>query len=165
MFVHFISLWCQVFHLSIIWRTELELHSTEIKPILIHASSYKETLCVCVLTQLCSTLCDPMDCSLSVHGIIPARILEWVAISFSRRSSGPGDWIPSLLGLLHWLVDSLPSGKPRGTLGYLYYILKKVLDSFFYVFYWNSNIHRSFFPWALLGGNLDNITILSSELL
>ena len=39
---------------------------------------------MCVLvTQLCSTLCDPMDCSLpdsSVHEILQARILEWVAI-------------------------------------------------------------------------------------
>ena len=37
----------------------------------------------------------PMDCSLpgiSVHGIFQARILEWVAISFSRRSSNPGNW-------------------------------------------------------------------------
>ena len=36
------------------------------------------------------TLCDPMDCSppgSSVHGILQARILEWVAISFSRGSS------------------------------------------------------------------------------
>ena len=42
------------------------------------------------LTQLCPTLCDPMDCSLpgsSVHRILQARILEWVAISFSRGSS------------------------------------------------------------------------------
>ena len=40
--------------------------------------------CVCVITQLCQTLCDFMDCSLpgsSVHGILQARILEWVAIS------------------------------------------------------------------------------------
>ena len=43
-----------------------------------------------LVTKLCLTLCDPMDCSLpdsSVHGILQARILEWVAISFSRRSS------------------------------------------------------------------------------
>ena len=43
----------------------------------------------------CPTLCDLMDCSLpgsSVHGIFQARILEWVAISFSRRSSWPRDW-------------------------------------------------------------------------
>ena len=42
------------------------------------------------VTQLYPTLCDPMDYSLpvsSVHGIFQARILEWVAISFSRRSS------------------------------------------------------------------------------
>ena len=42
------------------------------------------------VVQLCPTLCDPMDCSppgSSVHGIFQARILEWVAISFSRGSS------------------------------------------------------------------------------
>ena len=46
------------------------------------------------VAQLCPTLCDCMDCSLpdsSVHGIFWARILEWVAISFSRRSSPPRD--------------------------------------------------------------------------
>ena len=43
-----------------------------------------------LVTQLCLTLCDPMDCSQpgsSVHGIFQARILEWVAISSSRASS------------------------------------------------------------------------------
>ena len=42
------------------------------------------------VTQLCPTLCDPMDCSLpgsSLHGILQARVLEWVATSFSRGSS------------------------------------------------------------------------------
>ena len=41
------------------------------------------------LLQSCPTLCDPMDCSLphfSVHGILQARTLEWVAISFSTLS-------------------------------------------------------------------------------
>ena len=45
-----------------------------------------------VCAQLCSTLCDPMDCSppgSSVHGILQARILEWVAMPFSRESSWP----------------------------------------------------------------------------
>ena len=44
------------------------------------------------VTQLCLTLGDTMDCSLpgsSVHGIVQAKILEWVAISFSRGSSQP----------------------------------------------------------------------------
>ena len=46
------------------------------------------------VTQLCPTLCDPMDCSLpgsSIHGIVQARILEWVAIFFSRGSSQTRD--------------------------------------------------------------------------
>ena len=44
--------------------------------------------------QLCLTFCDPMDCSLpgsSVHGILQARIREWVAVPFSRGSSQPRD--------------------------------------------------------------------------
>ena len=50
-------------------------------------------VCVCVyvlVTQSCTILCDPMDCSSpgsSVHGILQARTLEWVAIPFSRGSS------------------------------------------------------------------------------
>ena len=46
------------------------------------------------VAQLCPTLCNPMDCSLpdsSVHGIFQARVLEWVAISFSKGSSQPRD--------------------------------------------------------------------------
>ena len=54
-----------------------------------------QTLSVCMHAkslQVCLTLCDPMDCSRpgsSVHGIFHARILEWVAISYSRVSSPP----------------------------------------------------------------------------
>ena len=55
------------------------------------------TLLKCVLvTQLCPTLCDPMDYSppgSSVHGMFQARILEWVAIPFSKGSSRPRDGI------------------------------------------------------------------------
>ena len=46
------------------------------------------------VAQSCPTLCDPMDCSRlgsSIHGIFQARILEWVAISFSSGSSQPRD--------------------------------------------------------------------------
>ena len=48
------------------------------------------------VTQLCLTLCDPVDCSLpgfSISGIPQARILEWAAISFFRGSSPPRDRI------------------------------------------------------------------------
>ena len=47
-----------------------------------------------LVAQLCLTLCNPMDCTLptsSLHGILQARILEWVAIPFSRGSSQPRD--------------------------------------------------------------------------
>ena len=46
------------------------------------------------LSRVRPTLCDPVDCSppgSSIHGILQARILEWVAISFSRGSSHPRD--------------------------------------------------------------------------
>ena len=54
--------------------------------------------------QLCSTLCNPIDCSLpgsSVHGTFQARVLEWVVIPSSRRSSQPRGLNPCLLHLLH----------------------------------------------------------------
>ena len=86
------------------------------------------TLCVYVcLSVSCLTLCDPMDCSppgSSVHGILQARILGWVAISFSRASSWPQGLNPCLLSLLCWQTDSLseePPGKPfhgKGPSGY-----------------------------------------------
>ena len=51
-----------------------------------------------LVAQLCSILCEPMDCSppgSSIHGILQARILEEVAIPFSRGSSWPRDqtWV------------------------------------------------------------------------
>ena len=64
------------------------------------------------VAQSCLTLCDPMDYIL--HGILQARILEWVAVTFSRGSSNPGiePRSPSLQ------ADSLPAesqGKPKNT--------------------------------------------------
>ena len=60
--------------------------------------------CQCIsggeVTQSCPTLCDPMDCSLpgsSLHGILQARVLEWVAIAFSRGSSLTQGSNPGLL--------------------------------------------------------------------
>ena len=52
------------------------------------------------LLQSCPTLCDTMHCSppaSSVNGILQARILEWVAMRFSRGSSRPGVEPPSLM--------------------------------------------------------------------
>ena len=47
-----------------------------------------------VLAQSCPALCEPMDCSSpvsSIHGVLQARIWEWIALSFSRGSSQPRD--------------------------------------------------------------------------
>ena len=71
-------------------------------------------LCCARLLQTCLILCDPMDCSLpdsSVHGILQARILEWVALSFSRGSSRPRTRT-RVSCLLHWQADSLPLVPP-----------------------------------------------------
>ena len=59
--------------------------------------------------QLCPTLCDLMDCSMpgsSVHGILQARILEWVAISFSRGSSWPRD--QTSISFVSWIGRWIP---------------------------------------------------------
>ena len=58
-------------------------------------SGIKKCVKVKIVSQSCLTLCNPMDCSSprsSVHGILQARILEWVAIPFSRVCSWPRNW-------------------------------------------------------------------------
>ena len=70
-------------------------------------------MCVCVLVaESCLTLCKPRDCSppgASTHRLLQARILEWVAIPFSRGSSPPKDQTHvSVSSAL--LADYLPGG-------------------------------------------------------
>ena len=69
---------------SIVVTTKVSFHSNP-----------KESENESEVAQSCPTLCDPVDCSppgSSAHGILQARILEWVAISFSRGSSQLKDW-------------------------------------------------------------------------
>ena len=83
---------------------------------------------VSVCAQSCLTLCHPIDCSpagSSVHGILQARILEWVAISSSRESSQPRDqshiscMSRQILDCLSHLGNGLwpPIYPPRASLG------------------------------------------------
>ena len=58
------------------------------------------------VTQLCPTLCNPMD--YRVYGILQARILEWVAFPLSRESSQPKDQTKVCIA-----GDSLPA-EPQG---------------------------------------------------
>ena len=71
----------------------------------------------CLVTQSCPALCDPMDCSL-LGNSVQARLLEWVAISFSRGSSKPrnriqdsciaGGFFTTRASLVAQLVKNMP---------------------------------------------------------
>ena len=72
---------------------------------------------LCLIIQSCSTLCDPMDYSLpgsSVHGILQARIPEWVALPSSRRAFWLRDWIliSCIAGgfFTHWAIWATSTG-------------------------------------------------------
>ena len=76
-------------------------------------SAYTWSNLVLICAQSCPPLCNHMACTLpgsSVHGILQAGVLEWVAIPFSRRSSQPRDWTR-----VSWIAcrNSLPSEPPR----------------------------------------------------
>ena len=78
---------------SPLWTTQALSWKNMILVILVLISSFVPVVVVYgLVAKSCPTLCDPMDCSppaSSVHGIFQARILEWIAISFSRGSSQP----------------------------------------------------------------------------
>ena len=80
------------------------------------------------LFQSSPTLCDPIDCNLpdpSVHEILQARILEWIAMPFSRGSSQPRDpnWVSSLLYLQARSFPLAPPEKPKYLLMYIALLL------------------------------------------
>ena len=72
-------------------QTHSKLGKEYIKAVYGHPAylTYMQSEVKMKVTQSCPTLCDPMD--YTVHGILQARILEWVAVPFSRGSSQPRD--------------------------------------------------------------------------
>ena len=91
-------------------------------PLLCSIPFYEYSVEIMLVAQSCPALCNPMDCSLrgsSIHGIFQARVLEWVAISFSRGSSQSrdGTWVFCLAGEF-FTTDS--SGKSLIMLMYKY---------------------------------------------
>ena len=106
--------------------------------ILFHYGVSQETgyssLCYTVqfssVAQSCLTLWDPVDCSplgSSVHGILQARTIKWVAIPSSRGSSWLRDWT-HVSCLLLWQVGSLPLALP----GKLFVFLSVMDESSYY---------------------------------
>ena len=82
----------------------------------------------CTVTQSRLTFCNPMDCSpsgSSVHGVLQARILEWVAISSSRGSSQPRDqtWVFRIAGKFFTIWANV-SFYLLPTIGHLTFFLK-----------------------------------------
>ena len=70
-----------------------------------------------LVARSCPTLCNPVDCSLptsSVHGILQAKILEWVPILFSRGSSQPRDrtWVCYMAGIFFTIWDTKEAHTP-----------------------------------------------------
>ena len=60
-------------------------------------------VCVCTVIQAYPVLFSPIDCSLPgayAHGLFQARVLKWIAISYSRGSSWPRGWTPISYGLV-----------------------------------------------------------------
>ena len=83
---------------------------------------------LCLVTQSCLTLCDPMDCKLpgsSVHGGFPGRLLEWIAMSFPRSIC-----IPEVIDISPGNLDfSCTSSNPAFHMMYSAYKLNKQGDN------------------------------------
>ena len=79
---------------------------------------YKESMTNALSLQSYPTVCYPMDCGLlgfSVHGILQASILEWVAMSSSRGSSQPRDWTLKKKAGLQYFTHLATFTQPSGS--------------------------------------------------
>ena len=101
-------------HCLVLWDGSRGLHE------LFKCMTKWNKVCVCLVTQLCLTLCDPMGCSppgSSVHGILQAWILQWVPFPSPGDFPNPGTEHASPPSAVVQ-VDSLPLshlGSPNGT--------------------------------------------------
>ena len=103
--------------------------------------------------QLCLTLWDAMDCSppgSSVHGILLARILEWVDVSLLQGIFLNQGSNPRLFHLLHWQAGSLPLALPG----------KPGIVSYIELNHWNHRDHES--GGMLVSGTWDHTALLDS---
>ena len=97
-----------------------------------------------LVTQSCLTLCDPMDCSppgSSAHGILQARVLEWVTMSFSRGLPEPGI-DPRSLALQ---ADSLLSEPPGSPIKVIIHAYSSTLSQNFPVVFYQKSLCREYY--------------------
>ena len=127
------------------WQFSLNIMSMRIISVVEYISEVNWT----EVAQSCLTLCDPVDCSLpgsSVHGILQARILEWVAISFSWDLPDPGiePGSPTLRADALW---SEPQGSP------VYWYTEYISSPFFLkiVCYFIAWIYHNLFSHLVIG--------------
>ena len=104
-------------------------------------------ICQTSMAPICVQLCNPMDCSLpgsSVHRVLQARKLEWVAMPFIFLILGLN---PCLLCLLHWQAGSLPlmlPGKPPVAHIYIYIYIYTHTHTHTHTYIWILNKHPTF---------------------
>ena len=124
-----------------------------------------ESQWVVLVTQLCMTLCDPMDCNTqgsSVHRILQAGILEWVAIPFSKKSSQPRDqtWVSHITNrfnywfLLYYEVWMMIKTKCEALNYQSIFLFKDVFFFLMWTIFKDFNIasvsYFGFWPWGML---------------
>ena len=166
---NFLNRWEYQTTWSASWEICVQVRKQQLKP------DMKQ--CVCVLSHsVVSDSCDPTDCSLpgsSVHGILQARTLEWVAVSFCRGSSQPRNqtWVSYIAGRLftnwatkeaHEMMDWFKIGKGvwKG------YILSPCLFNL-YVEYiiWSAGLEEQQAGIRIAGRNINNLRYANDTML
>ena len=104
-------------HRRLYWDTQAHSSLSKLQISTLFMKSWSFVSRWCSVIQLCLTLFGPLDCSpagSSVHEIFLARVLEWVAIIFSRGSSWPRDWTRTscIFSIGRWILYWNPLGSP-----------------------------------------------------
>ena len=115
---------------------------------------------VVLVARLCLTLCDPVDYNppgSSIHGILQARLLEWVAMPFSRGSSQPRDWtlVSCIAGRFFtiWATREVLREKGAEGLGnpeFLFLLVLLLISKPELECWWKVNMSRSGLSWVSL---------------
>ena len=146
-----------------LWPTQLSCGRTALLAFLRLNSPFLLvfTLVLCLVTQSCPTLCDPMDCSpagSSVHGILQARVLEWVAMPSSRGifpTQGLNPGLPHCRQILYHLSHQDLSHNKSDMLNQRGQFFKQLL--FFPLAFWNLHLRR---PPLGISNNKTNVNCL-----